>query len=87
MRHFEGEHRRLARLEDVLPLVLLGPVDVAVVLPALAAQVLDVDGLEGTLGFWPVFSLWILQTLALNFCALSFVQKSESSNVHGTLGL
>ena len=50
----ERQHGRFSRPEDVLALVLLGAVDVAVVLAALARQVLDVDRLEGPLRLGPM---------------------------------
>ena len=53
----EGQQRGLAGHEDVLALEALGAVDVGVVLAALAAQILDVDGLEGALGLGPVRGL------------------------------
>ena len=60
---FKRQHWRLARLEHVLPLVGLRPVDVAVVLATLAAQVLNVDGLKGSLGLRPIFSLKLKRNL------------------------
>ena len=53
----EDKARRGSGCEDILPLELLRAVDVAVVFPAFTGEVLDVDGLEGTLRLGPVLLL------------------------------
>jgi len=49
--------RRLPRFENVLAFEQFGAVHVTVVLPAFAAEVLDVNGLEWPFGLWPVLRL------------------------------
>ena len=83
--HLEGEHWRLARLEDVLPLELLGAVDVTVVLPAFAGQVLNVDGFEETLGFRPVLCLEGKEWVSTNHFFQSWWAKIIGELLLGTV--